>query len=143
MSITSANAVALLSTSIFPISMQLQQWAADDAWSVESTQLAEAVMGVDGKASYGYTPTLKTITFNFLADSISLLEVVDPIILYMDTNKEILPLSLTLSLPALGRGWQFENGTLTNAQRAPDGKSTLQSRTAVLTFESVTPVLLV
>lgn len=143
MSITSANAVALLSTSIFPIPMQLQQWAADDAWSVESNQLAEAVMGVDGHASFGYTPTLKAITFNFMADSISLLEVVDPIILYMDNQKDILPVNLTISIAALGRGWRFENGTLTSAQRAPDGKSTLQSRTAVFTFESVTPILTV
>jgi len=143
MSITSANVVALLSTDIFPIPMQLQEWASDSAWVMEVTELSEGMMGVDGHIAFGYKPTPKIITFNFMADSISLAETVDPIIGYQDARETVLPLSLILSMPDLGRGWRLEKGAMTSADRLPAGGTVLGSRAVTFTFGKSYPVLTV
>lgn len=141
MAITSADAEVLLSADIFPIPMRLEEWATDDAWSMDSTELAEAHMGVDAHIAFGYKPTPKIITFNFMADSISLIEVIDPLIAHMDSRTTILDLSLILSLNSLGRSWRLWNGAMTSADRLPPGGTVLGKRSATFTFGKCFPIL--
>ena len=71
--ITSANAIyTLIIPDVFPAPQQLQGFATDDAFDTDASDVVEARIGVDGIASYGFTPFLVTQTIHFQSDSPSI-----------------------------------------------------------------------
>lgn len=139
--ITSANSTAVLTaTDIFPAPQALQGYAADDAFTTDAIDLAEAIMGVDGKLSAGYTPNPTKITFALQADSPSI-SVFDAIISATKASREVIFLDLSIGLPATGTNYTFTRGVITNASQLPDAKKTLQPQKYQITFESVTKAI--
>ena len=70
MSLTAANAVITLTIAgVFNAGQQLQQFAADDVFSVEQVTPTETLMGVDGFLSGGRTPVPVPWTISLQADS--------------------------------------------------------------------------
>lgn len=139
--ITSANSTAVLTaTDVFPAPQALQGYAADDAFASDAIDLAEAIMGVDGKLSAGYTPNPTKITFALQADSPSI-SVFDAIISATKASREVIFLDLSIGLPATGTNYTFTRGVITNASQLPDAKKTLQPQKYQITFESVTKAI--
>jgi len=139
--ITSANSTAVLTaTDVFPAPQALQGYAADDAFTTDAIDLAETLMGVDGKLSAGYTPNPTKITFALQADSPSI-SVFDAIISATKASREVIFLDLSIGLPATGTNYTFTRGVITNASQLPDAKKTLQPQKYQITFESVTKAI--
>jgi len=139
--ITSANSTfSLTATDVFPAPQTLQGYAADDAFAADAIDLAEAVMGVDGKLSAGFTPNPTKITVALQADSPSV-KVFDAIISASKAAREVIFLDAVIGLPATGTNYTFTRGVITNASQLPDAKKTLQPQKYQITFESVTKAI--
>lgn len=140
--ITSTNSVfTLLAPGLYPVPVQLQGYATDKAFAIEALDMAETMMGVDGKLSAGYTPNPSKMTITLQADSVSK-DVFDTIIQGMKTAREIYWLTGTLVLPATGESFAMTRGVLTNVKQLPDGQKVLQPLDYVITWENVSKSIL-
>lgn len=141
LSITSANAQFLLSIPLLiPVPVPLQGWAADDAFSVEAFDVADAIMGVDGRMAAGYTPNVKKINLVFQANSPSL-DIMDQWIGAMESSKDVLACNGVIVMPSIARIFTLTNGVLTQARKLPDAKKMLQPVPYQITFENIQPAL--
>ena len=71
--LTAANSILmLLIPGLFPVPQQLAGYAADDVFTVDSTQPVEVLLGVDGRLSGGWVPTEKRMSISLQADSVPL-----------------------------------------------------------------------
>lgn len=139
--ITAANSVFLLAVGgIFPVSQQLQGYAADAAFAFDSIEPAETVMGVDGRMSAGYTPYVTVQTISIMPDSPSL-SIFETWLAANQTAREVFFANATIVLPAIGRKYALTRGVLTAAKAAPDVKKVLQAIEYKITWESVAPAL--
>lgn len=136
--LTSANSSFVISaTQVYPAPQPLQGYAADDAFTLDALDLAETVMGVDGKLSAGYTPNPTNVNITIQADSPSV-ETFDLLISAMKTTREIVWIDAVVQLPSTGAKYVLTRGVLKNANQMPDAKKILQPQKYVITFESVT-----
>lgn len=136
--LTSANSVVTLAVAgVFPVAQQIQGYATDDAFTSPEVQPTEAVMGVDGRLSAGFTPYPTLITITLQADSPSL-AIFDTWKTVQDTAREVFFANMTVTLPGTGQKYACTRGTLTSASPFPSAKKTLQPRAFTITFESVT-----
>ena len=139
MSITSANSVFMLSFgSLFPIPQKLEGYSADDSFMVDDVEIAQTVMGVDGKMSSGYVPTQKVMTITFQPDSPSI-QKFEYLIAATKAAKDTFNLSGTISLSSIGRAYALTNGVLTNYKPLPDAKKVLQPVTYKITWQDIEP----
>lgn len=140
LTITSANSVYMLSVAgLFPAPQRLQGFAADDAFSTEQVQPAEVVMGVDGRMSAGYLPTMTPQTISIQADSESNF-IFDEWQAKSRAIGEVFWAQALITLPGIGRSWTLTNGILTGYTPIPDAKKVLQARTFSITWENVSAV---
>lgn len=140
LTITSANSVYMLSIAgLFPTPQRLQGFAADDAFSTEQVQPAEVVMGVDGKMSAGYLPTMTVQTISIQADSESAF-MFDEWQAKSRAISEVFWAQALITLPGIARSWTLTNGILTGYTPIPDAKKVLQARTFSITWENVSAV---
>lgn len=141
-SITSANSGFILTaTSVFPAPQVLEGYAADDAFMANAVDLAEIVMGVDGKMSAGYTPNPTEFTIALMPDSKSI-AVFDAIIAATKATRDVIFLDGVITLPSVGKSYTLSNGVIRNANLLADAKKTMQAQKYILTFERVTQSLL-
>lgn len=140
--ITSANSIlTMVVPGLFPVPVSIQGYSTDDAFMLDALDLAETVMGVDGKMSAGYVPKEVKLTITLQADSDSkgffaiLTQAVK-------TAREIFYMSATLSLPSTGEAFTFTRGILTSVDQAPAAKKMLQPQKFVITWESVNRAIL-
>lgn len=137
--LTSANSVLMLSVAgVYPTPQQLQGYATDDMFTVNDVAPVEAVMGVDGLLSAGYTPYPTEIEITLQADSASMV-VFDTWMAAQDTAREVFFANLTVALPGTGQKYACTRGALTGASKMPASKKILQPRKFKITFQSVTP----
>lgn len=137
--ITSANSVfALIIPGIYPSPQILQGYATDDAFAVDSVDVTENMVGVDGKKASGYTPYLNVMTIAFQANSRSII-IFDTWLGVMNTAREDFPANGTIFLPSIGKSYVATNGSLTKAKPLPDAKKVLQPVQYVITWESIVP----
>lgn len=140
--ITSANSSFVLAIAgVFPVPIPIEGYAADDAFAVEPFDTAEALMGVDGKMSAGFTPSTKKLTVMLQADSPSL-EVFDAWVGAMESAKEVFFAEATIVLPSVGKTFNMRRGVLSNAVKLPAAKKVLQPVQYVITFESIQPAII-
>lgn len=138
MDITSANSVlTLLVPGVFPAPFNVQGYAADDAFMTDAVDVAETLMGVDGKLSAGYTPFITPFTITLQADSESI-SVFEAWLGAMKASRQIFVAQARLALPAVARSYVMTKGVLKNTKQIPDGKKVLQPVQYVLHFENVT-----
>lgn len=135
--ITSANSVFKLNIpGLFPISQSLQGYATDDAFAAEAVDIAETMMGVDGKMSSGYTPFMTKMTIALQADSPSIF-LFDTWIAAMKAAREVLPCNGAIFISGVSKAFTMTNGVLTNVKVLPDAKKVLQPQHYVITWESI------
>lgn len=137
--LTNANSVLMLSVGgLFPVAQQLQGFSVDDMFSAPDVKPAEAVMGVDGKLSGGYTPYPVPLEITLQADSPSAF-IFDTWTTAQDTAREIFIAQLTILLPGTGQKFACTRGILTSQSPMPAGKKILQPRKWEVTFQNVSP----
>lgn len=135
--ITSANATAFMVTDVlYPNGFSVEMFAADTAVSIDSIDLAEVRMGVDGQLVAGYTPNPLPVTITIESASPTFDYFVQ---IYRKTVQERMPYrsSLTITMKAIGRVFTFQNGFLTSATPFPTMATTLDPTTWVFNFEAM------
>lgn len=135
--ITSANSIFTLSVpTVNPTPQTLQGYATDDAFDTEAVNPAEAIMGVDGKLSGGFTPYPTKLTVHFQADSVSI-DFFDNWLGAENAAREVFFAQATIVLPSVGKVYTFANGILTGGKVLSDAKKVLQPVAYTITWESV------
>lgn len=143
MDITSANAVLTLSPRVAGITgagaFTVEGFASDDAFMSETVDAAEAVMGVDGKMSVGYTPYIVKQTITLQADSPSI-TLFETILAAQNTLKAPVFMDGILALPSVQKSYTFTKGAMTRVTPFSAGKKTLQPQQFELSWELVVAV---
>ena len=137
--LTSANsAFTLQIVNLYPVPQSLQGFATDDAFAVEDVSPVEAMMGVDGRISFGYTPYPTKINITFQGDSDSI-DIFDNWISAMLASREVYIANAAISIPGTGKKYVMTKGGLTGGASMPAVKKILQPRKFEITFESCLP----
>ena len=137
--ITSANSVfTLVVPDVFPVPQNLQGYAVDDAFDTESVELSEALMGVDGRMSAGYTPYITPMTIHLMADSPSI-DLFDAWRGAVTAAQEVFFAQATITLTSVGRSYVLNKGVLTNYKPLSDAKKVLQAVSYTIKWEAVNP----
>lgn len=137
--LTSANAVIMIAVpGIFPVSQQLQYFAADDVFDTDSIEASERVMGVDGHLAGGFVfvPIVQTYALQADSPSINLFD------LWWATQVQTKSLFRALGhvqLPAIGKKWALTGGLLGAYKPFPDVKRRLMEQRFSITWESSIP----
>jgi len=137
--ITSANSVLMLGVDgLFNVPIQIQGFSADDAFSLEDVDMAETMMGVDGKMSAGWIPIIKPLEITLQADSPSN-DFFDALITAENVSREKYKLNGTILLKGTSRLYALTTGYLKRGNLMPAAKKVLQPRKFLLEFQDVTP----
>lgn len=133
--ITSANAVAFLTVNtLFPAGIRLENWSADQAITADERQIAETRMGVDGKMTAGYVPSIHVLTLTFEPVSPSL-KVIEQVVKATESSRRIYRCGIIITLPSLGKSYSYQNGVMMNDKLFPDIKKILDPVTVKWNFE--------
>ena len=139
--ITSANAVFLIAVPDLAIVHQVQGFAADAAFDIGEQDVAQNLLGVDGKKSSGWIPQLYTQAVHLQADSDSI-GVFDAIYQFQNTNKTVYSITGTVTYTATGKSYALRNGTLTSYKPFADAKTVLQPQDFSIVWEKVQPAII-
>lgn len=140
MSLTAANSVITLSQlTLFPTPVQLQQFAADDVTDIESVNVLEHQMGVDGVLSFGFVwaPRMQTITLKADSPSIAFFDTINT---QQEAAQDAYPLNGTITLPAIGKTFALTNGALESYKPMPGVKKLLQQQSFRLVWNRVVAI---
>lgn len=134
--ITSANSKVTLTCALIPAGLQFHGYAADNAWTSEVVTSIESRMGADGKASFGYTPVMKNVTFHFSPDS-DTIERLGYINQVQDTTMTPQICQMVIEVPSLGKTIFLKNGCMTGSTFFPSATKVLEPQDVTFNFESV------
>jgi hypothetical protein len=141
--ITSANAVLTISPRTAGLvgvgAFTVEGFASDDAFMSETVDSAEAIMGVDGKMSVGYTPYIVKQTITLQADSPSA-TLFETILSAQNTLRQPMIVDAVLALPSIQKSYIFTKGALTRVTPFAAGKKVLQPQQFELSWEVVSAV---
>ena len=136
MDITSATAKVKLFCALTPAGLSFERYASDSAWSKETNKVIESRMGVDGKISFGYTPSVKTVNFVFQPDSPTL-ERLAYIIQTQNTTMKPIVCQVLIDLGSIERSFYLVNACITTGDILPAGGRVLEPVTISLSYESI------
>lgn len=144
MDITSANAVLTISPRAAGLigsggAFTVEGFASDDAFMSDTVDIAEAVMGVDGKLSVGYTPYIVKQTITLQADSPSVL-LFETVVGAQNALRAPVILDAVLALSSVQKSYIFTKGALTRITPFPAGKKILQPVQYEISWETVAAV---
>lgn len=120
----------------------LQGYATDDAFATEMVDVAQALMGVDGNLSAGYTPFPVKQTIVLQADSPSI-PLFDAWLGAMKVLRETLRADGVLAIPGQGKSYAMVKGYLTRVTPIAQAKAILQPVTYEITWQSADPAPIV
>ena len=136
--ITSTNSILTLSVfGLYPTPQRIQGFMADSAFTTDAQDLAEIVMGVDGRMSAGYVPNPVVMTISIMPDSPSQ-GFFENVIGATKSLREVFSMQGTLLLPSIGRLYTLNTGILNQGKILPDVQRVLQGTPFQITWESVT-----
>jgi hypothetical protein len=125
-SITSTNSVYMLSAPLLSIiNYKLVGYAADDAFTSDSIDVTENLVGVDGIKSSGYTPALVSQNISLQADSPSIF-FFETLYQFMLATKDVVYLTGIIQLPALQKEYGLLQGTLQSYKPVLDAQRVMQ-----------------
>jgi len=134
--LTSANSVLMLGVAnLFNVPVKIEGYATDDAFMTADAESGEAIMGIDGKLSAGFTPYPVEMEVTLQSDSSSITffeAVIDAELI----AKEKYELNGSLLIPSIGKVYALTRGFLTTIAPTPTGKKILQPRKFKITFQS-------
>ena len=135
--ITSVNSVFLLTIpGLFDTPVQLQGWAADDAFASEAVQVTETMMGIDGHLAMGKVNNPRSVSVTLMGDSPSN-AVFQAWVDAMEAINEVYPCNGTISLPGPGMTYALRRGILTTYTPFSDVRKVLQPRKYTMVFEGI------
>ncbi|MBX9593927.1 MAG: hypothetical protein K2X46_06165 [Roseomonas sp.] len=139
-SITAANSVFLISVrGLFPIPQRLQGYSSDAAFASDAVETAEVVMGVDGRMSAGYVPTVSRQTVTLMPDQGGDL-IFDAWLSAQKAAGEIYFADGILTIPSISTTYILTRGVLTSIQPMVSAQKVLVARPFTLTWEGVSKV---
>jgi hypothetical protein len=136
--ITSANSVFTLTSSIIVVPFQVQGFATDDAFDIGDAAPVEVRKGVDGKKSSGYTPYMVSQTVHLQADSPSI-DLFEALLAAMDAAQEDFTLDGSIVIPSVGKVYTLVNGSLIRVSKAPPAKKVLEPQIYEIMWDKVFP----
>lgn len=138
--LTSANAIIIInSADVFPKApAQLQGFSADNIYGVDPIETGEAVMGVDGILSAGYTPKPTMQKFSIQSDSLSV-DFFEAIYEQQKLNETMYELTGTTTLPSVQKRFTMTRGFMTLYSPMPPAGKILNPRDFTITWGSVIP----
>jgi hypothetical protein len=135
--ITSANSVFMLGVAgLFNTPVQIQGYAADDAFASGEVEFMEKYLGVDGKLSAGFTPYIVPLDFSLQADSASN-KIMLAIIAAEKVKREKLVLNATIQIPSIGLIFAFTTGFLDKGPVMPSAGKVLKPNKYSLAFQDL------
>jgi hypothetical protein len=138
-SITSANSKFTLTVIGFGLGPHVVQgYSADAAFLFDAVDVAETVMGVDGKMSGGYIPHIspQTITLQADSDSLSIFEAWDGA---QKAAKELAYATAVIDIAAIGRSFILTRGALKRVTPVPEAAKTLRPVVYAIDWGDVQP----
>jgi len=139
--LTVANSKFIITYIPLGLTFQVQGYSVDDAFTADSVTTSETLMGVDGRKSQGWIPSLKTFNFTLQADSDTNVQM-DAIIQYEKTVRETGRLDAVITIPGISRSYTLTNGTLKTFTPFASNKKTLQPRMFGIDWENIEPAVL-
>lgn len=136
--ITSANSKFTISAEGLYAGVQVQGFASDTAFTVESVQTAETRMGVDGNMSAGYTHHVVPQTIQLQADSDSI-DVFDTIYMYTKSQNEVLWLTAVIEVPSTGKSYTLSKGVMQTYTHVAPHNRVQEAKQYVIHWGSVMP----
>ncbi len=137
--ITAANAAFFIAAAdLFDNPVQLQGFAADDIFDTEGVDNAEALIGVDGIASYGFVYQLIKQSITLQADSASI-DLFDQIWNAEQASAEKVILTGNVTLSSVVKKWTMTNGIMSNYKPMPDAGRILKPQKFQLTWNTINP----
>ncbi len=137
--LTAANAVITLSApDVFGSPFTLQGFATDDVYGVDSLDIAETAMGVDGRLSGGYVPREVKQTFMLQADSASV-DFFEQLYAAQVAQRTIYRISGVTIVAALEKKYTMNRGLMMAYSPAPTLKKIAQPRSFGITWETLSP----
>ena len=135
--ITSANSVfTIVVPGLFQAPVQMQGYAVDKAFAADALPLAETQMGVDGRMTGGYTPSITRMTVSLQADSPSRF-IFTTMTQAIKTAREIFYITGEIVLPSTGEKYALTRGILVTTKQFPDAQKVLAPVDYVIDWESV------
>lgn len=141
--LTAANCqLTLFALPYLPVPTLIEGFSTDSAFLFDTPAVAEALMGVDGKMSAGFLPSITRMTIQLQADSPSVRYFQD-LLAATKAAREIAWMYGSIALPSLGQSVVLTKGVLEQmTQVAPVGKI-LQPQTFQIAWNDLQPVPLV
>ena len=139
MTVTAANSSVFLTVDgLFSSAQQLEGFSTDVAVEVDAITPGVAEMGVDGKMSIAWVPTLKVLKLSFAADSPSR-ALMEDWGSAQDQLREVMPCNLVVNIPGIKKTYTYTKGVITSGTIQPKIGKTLAPGSWAITFESCTP----
>lgn len=136
--LTVANSVIMMTCeALYTSPVQLQGYAADDAFETDTVENGEYSMGIDGNFSAGFVFNPIPFTLTIQADSVSL-PIFENIWNYEVANRTKLEHTWTVTTTANGRRYDMIKGFM-RSYKAPAGKRILQPAVVSLVFGRQSP----
>lgn len=127
--ITSANSTAVLTVAqVYPQGITLQQFATDQAVSMDEVTVAETRLGVDGFLAAGWVPGVKPVTIMLEASSPSY-EAMAEVFNAQDQARTLYECTLTVRVPSIGKVYTWSGGVLKSGTPFPSHKKVLDPTT--------------
>jgi len=135
--ITSANStLALGVVGLFTVPQALQGFSAGDAYSIDTVDISQVLMGVDGVMSSGWVPQIKTMNVTLQSDSLSN-TFFEAWYAAQEVAKNTYSAFGVINQPALSRVYTLKNGILSNYAPLADAKEVLQPRKFQIKWELI------
>lgn len=123
--LTVANStIAVTIEGLYPTSVLLSGYAADNVFEAGEVENGEYSMGIDGRLSKGFVFNQIPFTLTLQADSPSL-AVFEEVWQYEVSNRTKLDVGMTVTLPSNGKRYILKDGAV-RSYKAPAGQRILQ-----------------
>jgi hypothetical protein len=139
--ITAADVIFMITIiPIFPAPQKIQGFMAEDIFDVEAVDIAEIVLGADGRTSAGWIPYNVPQTISIMPDSPTN-DIFDFWVAAEKLTKQKYFATATVTLNATGAEYTLSGGILTRITPIPSAKKVLQGRPFVITWSDITKAL--
>src|SRR5689334_3137167 len=141
--LTAANCqLTLFARPYLPVPTLIEGYSSDSAFLFDTPAVAEALIGVDGKMSAGYLPSITRQTIQLQADSASVRYFYD-LLAATKAAREIAWMYGSIAIPSVGFSFTLTKGVLEQMTQAPPVGKILQPQTFQIAWNDIQPVPLV
>ena len=141
--LTAANCqLTLFALPYLPVPTAIEGFASDAAFLFDTPAVAESLLGVDGKMSAGYLPSITRQTITLQADSASV-RYFEDLLSATKAARDIAWLYGSIAIPSVGKSYTLTKGVLEQMTQAPPVAKILQPQTFQIAWNDIQPVPLV